>query len=349
MGVCDFVGGLIAGISGLLVGHPIDTVKVNQQVYTSGLKQTIQTIFLNHGLKGFYSGMAVPLLSSGAMQSIYFGVYGTTMDALIQHRKRKQEKMDLISHTSHQDENYEELLEKAKHRAAYNRIKPKLKFDGDLKATYSDCFIAGTTAGFFRLISSCPVEVIKTRLQSQKDKIIYKGPYDCVKHILATQGVRGLFVGGVPLCGRAYGLGLYAVFYEYLKVNTPISNIGVRLFVAGGTAGLLQWWAVIPLDVLKARMQADDPENPKYKGVIDCVKKMYLTEGWKSFFRGIVPLSIRAFPVNGATFLAYETVFRLCKKYETSFGGTPKNDHNDDIFVIDVDKYCHCSAQSMWW
>ncbi len=39
--------------------------------------------------------------------------------------------------------------------------------------------------------------------------------------------------------------------------------------------GVLSWMSVIYLDVVKSRIQADDPVKPYYKGTVDCFKKCY--------------------------------------------------------------------------
>ncbi len=58
----------------------------------------------------------------------------------------------------------------------------------------------------------------------------------------------------------------------------------VAQFLAGGTAGVVQWLPPIYcLDVIKSRMQT----APKgyYSGVADCVSKLYREHGIKVFFR----------------------------------------------------------------
>ena len=72
-------------------------------------------------------------------------------------------------------------------------------------------------------------------------------------------------------------------------------------------SGVLSWLVIIYLDVVKSRIQADDPLNPKYHGMIDTFKKCYAEGGIKIFGRGLVVMSLRAFPLNGATFLGYDS------------------------------------------
>lgn len=65
--------------------------------------------------------------------------------------------------------------------------------------------------------------------------------------------------------------------------------------------------SVLPIDVVKSRIQADCSTSPKYRGMIDCVRMSYREEGWQVFFRGFYAIAIRALIVNAVTFLVYET------------------------------------------
>jgi len=85
------------------------------------------------------------------------------------------------------------------------------------------------------------------------------------------------------------------------------------MFLAGGLAGLVSWQAIIYLDVIKSRIQADDIKQPKYSGMVDCVIKSYRESGIRVFGRGFILMSLRAFPLNGATFLGYEYCMKICQ------------------------------------
>ncbi len=68
-------------------------------------------------------------------------------------------------------------------------------------------------------------------------------------------------------------------------------------------SGVISWMSVIYLDVVKSRIQADDPINPKYKGTVDAFRQCYAEGGLRIFTRGLLAVSLRAFPLNGATFV----------------------------------------------
>ena len=87
------------------------------------------------------------------------------------------------------------------------------------------------------------------------------------------------------------------------------------LLLAGGLAGMFSWTINIPIDIVKSRLQVDDPANPKYKGFIDCARKSYQAEGIKVFWRGLPICCIRAFPTNAVTFAVYSTVLDRIQTY----------------------------------
>ena len=67
--------------------------------------------------------------------------------------------------------------------------------------------------------------------------------------------------------------------------------------------GVLSWSSIIYLDVVKSRIQSDCLVNPRYNGTLDTFRKCYREGGLRIFGRGWTVMAIRAFPVNGATFL----------------------------------------------
>ncbi|RZF38380.1 hypothetical protein LSTR_LSTR016785 [Laodelphax striatellus] len=72
------------------------------------------------------------------------------------------------------------------------------------------------------------------------------------------------------------------------------------------TKRIWSWALVVPVDVVKSRIQADNALSPKYKGMIDCAIKSYKEDGARVFVRGFWVTILRAMPVNAATFFGYE-------------------------------------------
>lgn len=92
----------------------------------------------------------------------------------------------------------------------------------------------------------------------------------------------------------------------------------VRVFTAGGFAGVMYWLLTYPTDVIKSTMQSDDIEkkNRKYTGIVDCAKKMYANEGGiPRFFRGFTPCLLRAIPANATMLYTVEISRQLLNPY----------------------------------
>jgi hypothetical protein len=43
-----------------------------------------------------------------------------------------------------------------------------------------------------------------------------------------------------------------------------------------------------------------------YKGMIDCIRKMYKYEGITAFYKGLTPSVLKIFPTSGLFFIGYE-------------------------------------------
>jgi solute carrier family 25 protein 45/47 len=83
-------------------------------------------------LHGFYKGMGFPLLTSGALNSLFFGVYGNSLRALENCHKRHDPDNSDVS-----------------------------------KYWYTNVFLAGAFAGIVQVAVATPVELVKIQLQSQ--------------------------------------------------------------------------------------------------------------------------------------------------------------------------------------
>lgn len=110
--------------------------------------------------------------------------------------------------------------------------------------------------------------------------------------------------------------------YHIIQTVTPkpdptrsgLLNAATRLCITvlgGGAAGICYWLSCYPVDVVKARIMADDAVHRRYKGTLDCIAQMYKEGGWRAFYRGFSPCLMRAIPANAACFLAYEGVMSL--------------------------------------
>ncbi|ODM93456.1 Solute carrier family 25 member 47-B [Orchesella cincta] len=160
--------------------------------------------------------------------------------------------------------------------------------------------LCGCVGGAAQLVVACPVDLVKVQLQSLIHKAEMKGPVDCIVKIVNAKGIFGLYKGLIPQAWRDIpSSGLYFAIYEFLKRQLSFGQEPTKFaqFMAGGIAGTLSWWSIIPLDVIKSRIQGESGEKSKYKGILHCGSVIVKTHGVKGLFHGFWPLSIRAFPL----------------------------------------------------
>ncbi|XP_060119068.1 mitochondrial basic amino acids transporter [Heteronotia binoei] len=280
----DFLAGCVGGAAGVMVGHPFDTVKVRLQVQNikeplyRGTFHCFQSIIKQESALGLYKGIGSPMMGLTFINALVFGVQGNTIRALGNDTPLNQ-------------------------------------------------FLAGSAAGAIQCVICCPMELAKTRMQLQgtgeyrlKSKN-YKNSLDCLVKIYRKEGLKGINRGMVSTFLRETpSFGFYFLTYDYLTrylgCEAEDRYIIPKLLLAGGMSGIVSWLSTYPVDVIKSRLQADGVGGVvQYKGILDCVRKSYHSEGWRVFTRGLTSTLLRAFPVNAATF-ATVTVFLMYMRSE---------------------------------
>lgn len=282
-----YLAGALGGMAGILVGYPYDTVKVQMQIH-QGPHHTLTAInkIKQQGLSGgFFRGLSFPLVSYGAINSVFFGVYNQTLQVL--------------------------------HRDPLGQL--------SMPSLWT-VFCAGCVGGAAQLFIACPSELVKVVLQSQignRDKQrYYAGPRQCIKHILKTHGFFGLYRGfGTMALRDIPGMGMDLVVFEcldrymhhhgYTDAQGIFSNV-----MAGGISGSVSWALIMPFDVIKSRVQAD--EGGKYKGSWDCAVRSFREEGPTVFYRGLFMSCVRGFPAAAVTFLVYAQSLKYFNKQQSS-------------------------------
>ncbi|KAK7497990.1 hypothetical protein BaRGS_00010861 [Batillaria attramentaria] len=193
--------------------------------------------------------------------------------------------------------------------------------------------IAGGAGGTAGAVLTCPLEVVKTRLQSsgattflyvnparfrlawQQTQVLHMctacnsnipvdsatqllqhgrsktaGIVACLRHILQTEGVRGLFKGiGPNLVGvapsRAIYFGAYAkskrTLNEVMIPDTPLVHL-CSAVVAGVSAAT----CTNPIWLVKTRLQLDQKVEDRLT-CRECIRRIYQQGGIRGFYKGL--------------------------------------------------------------
>lgn len=88
-----------------------------------------------------------------------------------------------------------------------------------------------------------------------------------------------------------------------------IKEAGIQIF-SGGSAGFVEVCIMHPLDLVKTRFQIQTkamPGDPHYyNGVVDCMRKMHASEGFFSFWKGVLPPILVETPKRAVKFFTFE-------------------------------------------
>lgn len=286
------LAGGLGGAIGDSVMHSLDTVKTRQQGAPNVLKYrntfpAFTVILKEEGVRlGLYGGYTAAMLGSFPSAALFFGTY------------------EYIKRLFIRDFQFEET---ATHLSA--------GFLGDLASS----------------VFYVPSEVLKTRLQLQgrfnnphfQSGYNYKNTFSAASTIIRNEGWRTLFFGYKATLFRdlpfsALQFAFYEKFRAFALNGRQDLSIPLELATgagAGGLAGIL----TTPLDVIKTRIQTQNPSNVSqgtkplilssnsiYRGLYAVGK----TEGVVGLFSGVGPRFIWTSVQSSIMLLLYQVSLR---------------------------------------
>ncbi|RAL05768.1 putative mitochondrial carrier protein [Aspergillus ibericus CBS 121593] len=169
----------------------------------------------------------------------------------------------------------------------------------------------GASAGVASGIVTCPLDVIKTKLQAQggfarrrgkavEAKTLYRGMLGTGRVIWREDGIRGLYQGlGPMLLGYLPTWAVYLAVYdrsrEYFYETTD--SWWLSRGYASITAGACSTLVTNPIWVIKTRLMSQSLRASsegyrapwQYNSTWDAARKMYKSEGIRSFYSGLTP------------------------------------------------------------
>jgi len=273
-------------VSGILIGHPLDSVKVLIQMRGSNNLVTSRGSGLaqKRSLLSLYSGIQGPLMTVGVVQAINFAVYDSIRRQL--HSRRHPDNKD--------DDGY--LHEFA----------------------LVDIMLASSIAGGVVATITSPLMAIKTNQQ-----IFPRGFRQTMRELYAAPKGGAFFSGFGPhlFCdsfGRMCYLSCYELMKRYLvksKRRDGVDDDGVNdtrdltlyeRMICAGASGMICWSIIYPADVLRSRMYANALAECR-PNLLQMAKSIYAEEqSLRPFYRGLGITVLRAAPVAAAVLPVYD-------------------------------------------
>jgi len=279
----DLIAGTIGGASGIVVGHPIDTVKVRLQVDRSykGITDCVLKTLRLEGPSSFFKGVVAPVLGAAPINAVVFVTYGGVMRLAA--------------------ENYGKVDE------------------SELPIYWHG--LAGICAGFAQNVFGTPNELVKIKCQVNRTENVRS--IQMAKRLVSQGGLfKGLFQGFWITAARdTPAFGIYFVSYEYYRnlfQSWGMSQVASAFF-AGGMAGSNSFLFTHPIDVIKSMRQEQKIGTPKYQTrTVYLIKQAYVANGRSVsiFARGVIPSVVRAYPVSAVTFVIYDYLLRALEVFD---------------------------------
>jgi len=186
-------------------------------------------------------------------------------------------------------------------------------------ANRSKYFIAGGIAGATSRTATAPLDRLKVMLQVQTTR---SSVVSAVTTIWKQDNIRGFFRGnGLNVVKVAPESAIKFYAFEMLKKvigdaqgnNSDIGAAGRLL--AGGVAGGIAQTAIYPMDLIKTRLQTCASEGGRAPKLGTLTKNIWIQEGPRAFYRGLLPSVIGMIPYAGIDLAVYDTLKDMSKKY----------------------------------
>lgn len=204
-------------------------------------------------------------------------------------------------------------------------------------------FCCGGTAASLTMLTSQPIDVVRTRFVAQGEPRVYTSIADACRKILANEGVRGFYKGAVPAIilvapESAFRFAIYQFlnsqwtkFYniyasKVLSDGERSPNIGMlQSGVNGSLSGVAAKTLVYPFDLAKKRLQIqgfEEARKPfgkveKFTGLLNCFSVTIKKEGMRGIYKGYVPSMWKAAASSGTIFFLYELFSNLARSLKS--------------------------------
>ncbi|VDK56114.1 unnamed protein product [Anisakis simplex] len=167
--------------------------------------------------------------------------------------------------------------------------------------TSREHLVGGFAGGVVSTLTCHPLDLLRIRYSANegnnKLRPQYRSYWHATRTIIAAEGYRGLYQGLSPnLVGASLAWGLYFDFYYIIKAKCnehriTSGNEMVDNFFIGLTSGASVLALTNPIWVAKTRLclQYENQLGKRYTGMIHCIRRMAVEEGFSALYKGFVP------------------------------------------------------------
>jgi solute carrier family 25 carnitine/acylcarnitine transporter 20/29 len=303
-----FLAGTASGVCLTLVGHPLDTVKVLMQVPRAGgappsFFEVVRRVALADGVRGFYRGFGPPLLLTGAVNTVLWGLQFSACDMLRARGLGGSETTRAMAAAVASGCVVSVLV------TPVEGVKSRMQ----MRAARGAAVAAGagaagaSAAGAAAAAAGPELGALAVLRETVRASGWRRGAFRGFQAVVLARASNWAYFGG------------NAFATEQLRDADPAREVGWRAtrtaLLAGGVAGVCYWLAAFPFDALKARMMTA-PEAAPFPSLRAAAEQLYAEAGWRGFWRGFTPCVLRAFPANAAAFGGFSVAMDALRALE---------------------------------
>lgn len=176
--------------------------------------------------------------------------------------------------------------------------------------------LTGASAGATEAFVVVPFELIKIRMQDKAQSHKYNGLVDCVKKVVAAEGLLALYQGLESTMWRhiLWNAGYFGCIFQVRALIPAAKDRKGQItndIISGSVGGTVGTILNTPMDVVKSRIQNSPRiagQLPKYNWAWPALGTVMKEEGFSALYKGFLPKVLRLGPGGGILLVVFTGV-----------------------------------------
>jgi solute carrier family 25 2-oxodicarboxylate transporter 21 len=190
------------------------------------------------------------------------------------------------------------------------------------KMNQSLSILTGASAGATESFVVVPFELVKIRMQDKAQAHKYNGLVDCVRKVVAQEGLLALYQGLESTMWRhvLWNSGYFGCIFQVRELLPKASNRKGQItndIISGSVGGTVGTILNTPMDVVKSRIQNSPRvpgQAPKYNWAWPALGTVMKEEGFGALYKGFLPKVLRLGPGGGILLVVFTGVMDFFRK-----------------------------------